>query len=63
MSSDYKIQATPTLAVNGRFLVEQVGGSERLFANVEQLLADARAASKPAAAAAASVTVTPAKKK
>jgi len=64
MSSDYRIQATPTLAVNGRFLVEQVEGAERLFANVEQLLADARGAHKPAAATAApSATAVPAKKK
>lgn len=63
MSSDYKIQATPTLAVNGRFVVEQVAGAERLFATVEQLLADARAAGKPVAAATPAVTVAPAKKK
>ena len=64
MSNDYKIQATPTLAVNGRFLVEQVAGAERLFANVDQLLSDARAANKPVAATATpSVTAAPAKKK
>jgi thiol:disulfide interchange protein DsbA len=55
MSSDYKVQSTPAVAVNGRFLLE--GGSEQLFTNVDQLLANARAAGKPAGAA------TPAKQK
>jgi len=63
MSVDYKIQATPALAVNGRYLVEQVAGAERLFANIDQLLADARAANKPVAATAKpSATITPATK-
>ena len=63
MSTDYKLPGTPALAVNGRFLVEQVAGADRLFANVDQLVADARAASKPVAAAAKpSVSVAPAKK-
>ena len=64
MSTDYKIQATPTLVVNGRYLVEQVAGAERLFSNIEQLIADARAANKPVAAAATpAAPATPAKKK
>lgn len=64
MSTDYKIQATPTLVVNGRYLVEQVAGAERLFSNIEQLIADARAANKPVAAAATPAAPgTPAKKK
>ena len=64
MSTDYKIQATPTLAVNGRYLVEQVAGAERLFSNIEQLIADARAANKPVAAVATPTAPgTPAKKK
>lgn len=62
MSSDYKVQSTPAVAVNGRFLLE--GGSEQLFANVDQLLANARAASKPVAAVTAPTAPTaPAKKK
>jgi thiol:disulfide interchange protein DsbA len=61
MSSDYQVQSTPAVAVNGRFLLE--GGSDRLFANVDKLLADARAASKPVAAAdKPSTSVSPAKK-
>ena len=59
MSSDYKIQSTPTMTVNGRFLLE--GGSERLFSNIDQLIADARGAAKTAAAPAKpALTVTPA---
>ena len=62
MSIDYKIQNTPAIAVNGRFLLE--GGSERLFANIDQLLAEARAANKAVAATAVpSAPVAPAKKK
>lgn len=64
MSGDYKLPGTPTMIVNGRFMVEQVAGAERMFAHIDQLLTDARAASKPAAAAAApQVTAAPAKKK
>lgn len=63
LSSDYKLPGTPAMAVNGRFLVEQVAGADRLFGYVDQLIADARAAGKvPAAPAKAPVTVTPAKK-
>ncbi|MEO8103703.1 MAG: thiol:disulfide interchange protein DsbA/DsbL [Betaproteobacteria bacterium] len=63
MSNDYKLPGTPALAVNGRFLVEQVAGADRLFANVDQLIADARAANKAATVAAKpAVTVAPAKK-
>ena len=64
MTGDYKLPGTPSMVVNGRFMVEQVAGAERLFANIDQVLADARAASKPAAATAApSATAAPAKKK
>ncbi len=65
MSADYKLPGTPALAVNGRFLVEQVAGADRLFAHVDQLVADARAASKPVAAPVAAkptASVAPAKK-
>jgi len=62
MSGDYKVQSTPAVAVNGRFLLE--GGSEQLFVNIDQLLADARTANKPVAAATTpSAAATPAKKK
>lgn len=63
MSNDYKVQVTPTLAVNGRHMVEQVAGAERLFANVEQLLSAARAAGKTAAPTISVVPTAPAKKK
>ena len=51
MVEDYKIHATPMLVVNGRFAVEQGTGGERaLFANVEQLIGQARATMKAASA-------------
>jgi protein dithiol oxidoreductase (disulfide-forming) len=46
MTLDYAIQSTPTLIVNGRFAVQQNAGPERLFANVEQLIAEARPSNK-----------------
>ena len=51
MTQSYKIAATPTLVVNGRFLLEQAGSSERMFENAERLIAEARQAARPAAAA------------
>jgi protein dithiol oxidoreductase (disulfide-forming) len=64
MSQDYKIAATPTLVVNGRFLLEQSGSSERMFENADRLIGEARAAMKPAVAAkpAAATAVAPVKK-
>ncbi|MEP7156290.1 MAG: thiol:disulfide interchange protein DsbA/DsbL [Betaproteobacteria bacterium] len=59
MSGDYKIPSTPTMTVNGRFLLE--GGSERLFSNIDRLVEEARGPAKPVAAPAKpAVTVTPA---
>lgn len=59
MSSDYKVQSTPAVAVNGRFLLE--GGSDRLFANIDQLIVQTREGNKTAAAPA--ISIAPAKKK
>ncbi len=51
MVEDYKINATPTMVVNGRYLLEQgVTGAQAMFANVDQLIAQARATLKTAAA-------------
>ena len=56
MIEDYKINATPTMVVNGRYLLEQgVTGAQAMFANVDQLIAQARATLKTAAAPAATV--------
>jgi protein dithiol oxidoreductase (disulfide-forming) len=53
MTLDYAIQSTPTLVVNGRFAVQQNSGADRMFANVEQLIAEARTANKAPAPVAA----------
>ncbi len=50
MTEDYKIQATPTLIVNGRFSVQQTAGPDKLFANIDQLIAEVRVANKGSAA-------------
>ena len=49
MTEDYKIQATPTLIVNGRFSIQQTAGPDKLFANIDQLIAEARVANKSSA--------------
>lgn len=62
MSSAYKITATPMLVVNGRYQFEQgsgANGAERMFASIDQTVAETRASMKAAAAPAAA----PAKKK
>lgn len=52
MVEDYKINETPTIVVNGRFsAVQGAGGPDALFANVDQLVNDARAKLKTSAAA------------
>ena len=58
INSDYRIESTPSLAVNGRHLL--AGGGEYVFANVDQLIAIARASNKPTVTAAPAVTVAPA---
>ena len=58
MTEDYKIQATPTLIVNGRFSIQQTAGPERLFANIDQLIVEARVANKLSAPAAAASPAT-----
>jgi protein dithiol oxidoreductase (disulfide-forming) len=58
MTTDYAIQSTPTLIVNGRFAVQQNGGADRMFANVDQLIAEARAANKASAPVAAPAAAT-----
>jgi len=56
MVEDYRITATPTMVVNGRFLLEQgTAGAQVLFANVDQQIAQARATLKTAAVPAATV--------
>ena len=69
MVEDYKINATPTIIVNGRYSVEQgTSGPEAMFANVDQLVREARATLKTSAvaaptASAASASVKPDLKK
>ncbi len=47
MVEQYKIQATPTLIVNGRYSLEQgSSGAQVMFGKVDQLIAEARAAMK-----------------
>lgn len=53
MTEDYKIQATPTLIVNGRFSIQQTAGPDKLFANIDRLIAEARVANKASASPAA----------
>jgi protein dithiol oxidoreductase (disulfide-forming) len=53
MSGDYKIAATPSLIVHGRYAIEQQAGPDRLFASVEQAIGMARAGMKSTAAPAA----------
>jgi len=48
MTGLYKVTATPMITVNGRFVVQQVGGSAAFFGTIDRLVADARAASAPA---------------
>ena len=62
MFEDYKVNSTPTLVVNGRYLLEQgVAGAPAMFANVDQLIAQARATLKTAAAPAAAAVPAAAK--
>ncbi len=61
MSTDYGVQSTPAVAVNGRYLM--VGGSDRLFSNIDQVIAQTRESNKAAAAAPASKPKAPATKK
>ena len=63
MSAEYKLPGTPAIAVNGRYLVEQVAGADRLFASVDQVVADVRAANKAVSVPSKPpATVAPAKK-
>ena len=50
MLTDYKIQATPTLIVDGRYSVSQLNGPERLFAHIDRLIKESRADVKSRAA-------------
>lgn len=71
MAADYRIEGTPMMAVNGRTSVSSLGGFPRMFATVEQLIAEARAAnaaanptaskSAPAKSSAKEATPTPRK--
>ena len=62
MVEDYKIHATPTIVVNGRYAIEQGNrGAPAMFANVDQLVGQARATLKSAAVAPAAAPASPAK--
>ncbi len=53
MVGQYKLHVTPTMVVNGRFAVEPGRSSTKvMFANIDQLIAQARATLKTASAAA-----------
>lgn len=43
MTSDYDIQSTPVIVVNGRYQAVAQGGPEALFRSLDLLIADARA--------------------
>ena len=58
MPSLYKVTATPMIAVNGRFVVQQVGGSAAFFGTIDRLVAEARANNAPAKAAPGKVAPT-----
>ena len=58
MTTDYAIQSTPTIIVNGRYAVQQNAGPDRLFANMDQLIAEARTANKAPAPIAAPAAAT-----
>ena len=61
MVDDYKISATPTMVVNGRYSLEQgTGGAAALFANIDQLVGQARSSSKATAVAPQAGSATPA---
>lgn len=48
----YKVTATPMIAVNGRFIAEQIGQASVFLGTIDRLIADARAANAPSKAAA-----------
>mgnify|MGYP003594517200 CR=1 FL=1 len=63
LTATYKINATPMLVVDGRYLLEQTGSTERMLANADQLIEQTRAKMKAATApAAAKPAAAPAKK-
>lgn len=63
LTATYKINATPMLVVDGRYLLEQTGSTERMLANADQLIEQTRAKMKAAATpAAAKPAAAPAKK-
>ena len=62
MVEDYKIHATPTLVVNGRYALEQGNrGAPAMFASVDQLVGQARATLKSAAVSPVAAPASPAK--
>jgi len=66
MSKDYQLPGTPMLAINGRFILEQIGsgdaGADRMFATADKLIAETRASFKAAAKPAAPVAAAEKKK-
>ena len=62
MVGDYKIDATPTIVVNGKNAIEQGNaGADAMFATVDQLVSLARVALKVAAVPAPALAPAPAK--
>lgn len=47
LAGQYKITATPMMVVNGRYIVQQVGGTS-IFDTLDRLIAEQRALMKPA---------------
>jgi thiol:disulfide interchange protein DsbA len=58
----YKVTATPMITVNGRFVVQQVGGSAAFFGTIDRLVAASRASAAPAKPAPAKASGLPAAK-
>jgi thiol:disulfide interchange protein DsbA len=52
MTTDYKVDSTPMIVVNGRASVSANGGPQRMFAMVDQLVNEARAGMAKAASSA-----------
>lgn len=52
MTGDYKVPGTPVFVVDGRYIVEQLvtgdAGADRMFANIDQLVAQTRERNKAA---------------
>jgi thiol:disulfide interchange protein DsbA len=49
----YKVTATPMIAVNGKFLAQQIGGANNFLATIDRLINEARQSNAPVRAPAA----------